>query len=125
MKKIKEESPIKAARKKAREAIEIRLNNLLKTITTELGQEAINFEKESKKLAKKIIKGVKAANKTADKELSPAKTPEKQKINSINAKAVIKPQPVSVKKTAAKPIIAKKVAPKTVAVKTSKKTAEK
>ena len=53
MKKEKNESPAKVARKKAKDSIESRLTKTLKSITAELGQEVIDIEKTAKKLAKK------------------------------------------------------------------------
>jgi len=53
MKKDKEESPLKVARKKTREAIEVRLAKHLRNITTEIGKEAIDIEKEAKKTGQK------------------------------------------------------------------------
>ncbi len=81
MKKEKEESPLKVARKKTREAIEVRLAKHLRNITTEIGKETIDIEKEAKRLAKKITKGLKKTaeekpakekNKTAEKPVSKA-----------------------------------------------------
>ena len=88
MKKEKEESPLKVARKKTREAIEVRLAKHLRNITTEIGKEAIDIEKEAKRLAKKITKGLKKTaeekpakenNKTAEKPVSKAPVSEAKK----------------------------------------------
>ena len=68
MKKDKEESPLKVARKKTREAIEVRLAKHLRNITTEIGKETIDIEKEAKRLAKKITKGLKKASEKSEKE---------------------------------------------------------
>ena len=124
MKKIKEESPLKAAKKKAREAIEMRLNKLLKAITTELGQKAVNLEKESKKLAKKIMKSVKAANKETYKVAPPVaitEKPEKQVTKAIKAQPVSSSKTLSVKKTVVKPAPIKTAAQKPEAVNTAGK----
>jgi adenine specific DNA methylase Mod len=101
MKKEKEESPLKVARKKTREAIEVRLAKHLRNITTEIGKEAIDIEKEAKKLAKKITKGLKKAD--AEKPVKENKTAEKPASKS----------PVSnAKKPVAKAAPAKTTAPK-------------
>jgi hypothetical protein len=68
MKKEKKESPTKAARKKTRDAVEIRITRLLKTITVELGLDTVDTEKEAKKLAKRITKGLYKHSKTKDTE---------------------------------------------------------
>jgi hypothetical protein len=93
MKKSKQESPVKAARK----AIEKRLINELKAITGQLVQEGIkttiDIEKQSKKLAKKITKGLKlkqSAKQETVKEnavASATKTPVREK-ESAPVKAV-------------------------------------
>src|SRR3978361_2159858 len=64
MKKEKSESPVKTARKKAKDSVESRLTKTLKSITAELGQEAIDIEKTAKKLAKKLTKGLKGGKKS-------------------------------------------------------------
>ncbi len=68
MKKESKESPVKAARKKTREAVQIRITRLLKTITVELGHDSVDIEKEAKKLAKKITKGLHKHSATKDTE---------------------------------------------------------
>jgi len=103
MKKEKEETPDKAVRKKARNDIQARLVKVIKTITTELGQGALDIEKEAKKLAKKITKGLKAGKK-AEKEISPAsdtKKPVKKVVASV-AKAISTPPVPNAKKPVVK-----------------------
>jgi hypothetical protein len=119
MKKSKEESPLKAARKKAREAIEIRLSKLLKTITSELGQEDLDIEKEAKKLAKKITKGLKSIKKP--EEVKPIANGTDKTIKAGNdIKPVIKPPVSNVKKPEIKAVPqSKPVVPKAEAVKTT------
>ena len=118
MKKSKEESPLKAARKKAREAIEIRLSKLLKTITSELGQEELDIEKEAKKLAKKITKGLKSIKKP--EEVKPTANGTDKAVKAGNGvKPVIKPSVSNVKKPEIKAVPqSNPVAPKAEAVKT-------
>jgi len=127
MKKEKQESPLKAARKKTREAIEIRLIKTLKTLTGELGQGALDIEKEAKKLAKKITKKLKGKKDAADKETLPTNGSIKaaKEGNDTKEKAVSKPVASKVKKTVAKApsktITAKPDAIKTAAPKPAKK----
>jgi hypothetical protein len=75
MKKNKEESPDKAARRKARTGVQNRLIKELKAIVSQLGikdaEAVIDYEKEAKKLAKKITKGLKA-DEPAQQETSKA-----------------------------------------------------
>jgi len=98
MKKDKEESPLKAARKKTREAIEVRLARHLRNITTEIGKETIDIEKEAKKLAKKITKGFKkTAEKSADETVKKEKPVSKVPVSNAK-KPVVKAAPA---KTAA------------------------
>ena len=119
MKKIKSENPLKAARKQAKEDIQKRLLKVFKTITNELGQDvknlSIDIEKESKKLAKKIAKGL-SISKETNKEALPASA------NTAPAKvSVVKAaKPVAdAKKPVVKAAPAKTVAPKIKAVKSS------
>ena len=118
MKKEKEETPDKAVKKKARNDIQARLVKVIKTITTELGHDALDIEKEAKKLAKKITKGLKVVKKT-DKAVAPvsnAKKPVKSD-NSTKEKAISKaPAPVE-KMPVAKAVPAKPAAPKSGTVK--------
>ena len=107
MKKQKEESPAKAAKKKAREAIQIRLVKAIKTIAVELGQDALDIEKEAKKIAKKIAKSLKPAKKT-DKIIPPAG----------DAKKTAAPKEKVVSKSTA--VIAKKPVNKAATSKTTK-----
>lgn len=127
MKKEKQESPAKAAKKIATKSIQQRLIKTLNTITTELGQVEIDVEKEAKKLAKKIIKNLKAA-KEAEKPAAPAVVVKKVETPIVaKAKSVAKPAPVvAAKKPVAKVAPAKAPAPikdaaKAPAAKTSKK----
>ncbi|HTD40095.1 MAG TPA: hypothetical protein VK671_05705 [Mucilaginibacter sp.] len=122
-KKEKQESPAKAAKKIAIKSIQLRLIKTLKTISSELGQEAIDIEKEAKKLAKKITKNLKPG-KEADKNDKPAieaKKPAKESVVS-NAKPASAPAKKSaVKATPAKATATKKEPAKTpVAKKTEK-----
>jgi len=113
MKKEKEESPLKAARKKTREAIEIRLVKTLKTITAELKYDAFDSEKEAKRLAKKIIKGL----KKSDDEAKPDTEAAKKTVKEASAKEKpVSPAPVAVKpvKPEAKTPVLKAAAPKAV-----------
>lgn len=111
MKKEKQESPAKAAKKIAVKSIQLRLIKTIKTITAELGQEVIDIEKEAKKLAKKITKHLKTGIEADKKEaaLTEAKKP-------VKAKAVVRPKP-AVQSTAAKKSVAKAASGKAVAVK--------
>jgi len=72
MKKDKQQSPVKTARK----AIQESLVKTLKSIAGQLEKQGIHtdidFEKESKKLAKKITKGAKFEQPAAAKEMAPA-----------------------------------------------------
>jgi hypothetical protein len=113
MKKEKQESPIKAARKKTRDAIEARLVKTLKTIGSELGQEAVDIEKEAKKLAKKLTKGLKKG-KQEDKSNAPAVEAKKPAKESSDAKPKTVAKPVV---PVAKKPVAKATAPKVVAAK--------
>ena len=81
MKKDKQQSPAKAARK----AIHESLLKTLKSIAAQLQKQGIHtdadLEKESKKLAKKITKGAKVDQPAAPKETAPAadtKAPAKE-----------------------------------------------
>ncbi|MBS1524515.1 MAG: hypothetical protein JST19_02635 [Bacteroidetes bacterium] len=87
MKTDKQVSPLKALKKRTKESIHKRLAKALRSITAELGQDeknlSIDIEKESKKLAKKLVKGM-IVKPEPDKEKAavPAKT---------NAPAAAKP----------------------------------
>lgn len=128
MKKEKQESPAKAAKKIATKSIQQRLIKTLNTITAELGQVEIDVEKEAKKLAKKIIKNLKVA-KEAEKPATPAVAVKKVETAPVLTKA--KPVAQSVAVAASKKPVAKatpikaplplKDAAKTPAAKTSKK----
>jgi hypothetical protein len=118
MKKEKQESLDKAAKKKTRDDIQSRLVKVIKAITVELGQDALDIEKEAKKLAKKITKHLKA--KTADKVNSPAGVTKNTVAKAVTPKenTVSKaPLPV-VKKPVAKATPSKTVTPKAAAPKT-------
>ena len=112
MKKEKQQSPAKVARK----AIQERLIKELKSIAAQLQKQGIHsdidVEKESKKLAKKITKGAKVDQPAAPKETAPveAKTPAKA-AEPVKPKAVAKPaapkaEKVVVPATAPKPAAA-------------------
>lgn len=137
MKKDKQESPAKAAKKIATKSIQQRLIKTIKTITSELGQVEIDIEKEAKKLAKKITKHLKTV-KEPEKAAAPAVvTKAENKSEGGNSKPVAKSAPVSTvkmpalkpatksapvaaaKKPVAKAAPAKTPAPKTVAAKAS------
>ena len=128
MKKEKQESPAKAAKKIATKSIQQRLIKTLNTITAELGQVEIDVEKEAKKLAKKIIKNLKVA-KEAEKPATPTVAVKKVETAPVLTKA--KPVAQSVAVAASKKPVAKaapikaplplKDAAKTPAAKTSKK----
>jgi len=126
MKKEKQESPEKAAKKIAKKSIQLRLVKTLKNITTELGQEEINIEKEAKKLAKKITKNLKPV-KEADKNNEPASGAKKaEKAPAADKAKVAKAAPIPAAKPIAKAVPAKtltpkKEAPKAVAPKSPKK----
>lgn len=123
MKKDKQESPLKAARKKTTKDIELRLVTVFKTITNELGQPnskpGINIEKQAKKLAKKIAKSLTAAkakdtvaNSQKPKEASTVKQAPAGKLTVANAKKpAIKATQAKTEapKTEAKTITQKKV----------------
>ena len=49
MKKEKQDDTLKAAKKKTRDDVQTRLAKVIKTIATELGQDALDIEKEAKK----------------------------------------------------------------------------
>jgi hypothetical protein len=138
MKKNKEESPVKAARKKATKSIQLRISKLLETITNELGQDeqkaVIDIEKEAKKLAKKIAKHLivkketvkeKPATVTAEKPLKENKTTKEivaeKPVKQQTPKEAIVPKPPVAK--AEKPVIeaTKLKAVKTTAQKQDKK----
>ena len=122
MKKEKQESPIKAARKKTRDAIEARLVKTLKTIASELGQEVADIEKDAKKLAKKLTKGLKKS-KDADKSATPvveAKKPIKAS-SDAKPKTVAKPVAAVAKKPVAKAAAPKAAAAKPATAKSTKK----
>ncbi len=91
MKKEKQASPAKAARK----AIQQRLIKELTSIAAQLNKQGIHtdidFEKESKKLAKKITKGAKVDQPAAEKEASPAKVEAPAKVSAAKPKAAAKP----------------------------------
>jgi len=100
MKKEKSQSPLKTAKKKTREAIQKRLAKLFTTITTELSQDkpAIDIEKESKKLAKRLTKGlvIKEEAKEAPAPAAPVKEAKAAKV-----KPAAKPKPAKEEKPAA------------------------
>jgi len=122
MKKEKQESLDKAAKKKTREDIQLRLVKVIKAITAEIGQDALDIEKEAKKLAKKITKHLKA--KTSDKVNSPAGvtknpvtkavTPKENTVSKAPSPGVKKP---AIKATPSKTVTPKAAAPKTQTVK--------
>ena len=119
MKKEKQESPAKAAKKIAVKSIQLRLIKTIKNITVELGQEVIDIEKEAKKLAKKITKHLKTGSE-ADKKDAPvteAKKPAKEK-TAANAKPAVQSAAAPAKKTVAKTAPAKAAATKKGAAKT-------
>ncbi|MDF2430428.1 MAG: hypothetical protein JWP44_59 [Mucilaginibacter sp.] len=92
MKKNKEESPVKTARKKATRSIQLRLSKLLTTITNELGQDeqkaVIDIEKESKKLAKKIAKHLIVKKETAKEKPATTAAEKPVKENKSTPEAV-------------------------------------
>ncbi len=103
MKKSKKQSPVKDTIKKSKETIRVRLVKELKAVTDLLVKQglatAIDIEKEAKKLAKKITKGIKALEvKTeAPKENpSPAakapvkETPQVKEVKVVTPKAAPK-----------------------------------
>jgi hypothetical protein len=104
MKKDKQESPAKAAKKIMTKSIRQRLIKNLKTITAELGQVEIDIEKEAKKLAKKITKHLKTV-KEPEKVATP--TPEANKVEKKpevnNAKSAAKTAPVATRMPVTKP----------------------
>ena len=126
MKKEKQESSAKAAKKIATKSIQQRLIKTLKTITTELGEVEIDIEKEAKKLAKKITKHLKTV-KEPEKTVAPAVVANKaeKKSEVSNAKPAAKSTPVAAVKTSiTKPAPAaatKKTVAKAAPAKTSKK----
>jgi len=123
MKKEKQESPAKAAKKIATKSIQQRLIKTIKTITAELGQVEIDIEKEAKKLAKKITKNLKSA-KEPEKAAAPTVTVKKveKALVVTKAKPTAKPAPVAVaKKPVAKTPAPKKEAAKAPAAKSPKK----
>jgi len=108
MKKEKQESPAKAAKKIATKSIQQRLIKSIKTITAELGQVEIDIEKEAKKLAKKITKNLKPAKEA---EKNPAPVAATKKVEKAPAVSKAKPAPVvAAKKPVAKKPVAKKAA---------------
>jgi hypothetical protein len=117
MKKEKQESLDKAAKKKTREDIQSRLVRAIKAITIELGQDALDIEKEAKKLAKKITKHLKA--KTTDKVNSPASVTKNSVTKAVAPKenTVSKAPSPGVKKPAVKATPSKTVTPKAIASK--------
>lgn len=107
MKKEKSQAPGKGAKKQIKESIQKRLEKFLTTITGELGDKThIDIAKESRKLAKKLIKGF--VVKETPKPAAPAEAPVKETIVKPVAKAptpvkeakATKPAPAT-KKTAA------------------------
>ena len=126
MKKEKQESSAKAAKKIATKSIQQRLIKTLKTITAELGQVELDIEKEAKKLAKKITKNLKPV-KEADKNNEPATGAKKaEKAPAADKAKVAKAAPIPAAKPIAKAVPAKtltpkKEAPKAVAPKSPKK----
>ena len=76
MKKEKQEDALKVAKKKIRDDVQNRLVKTIKAIAAELGQDALDIEKEAKKLAKKITKHLKVS-KPAAKATPPATTAKK------------------------------------------------
>ena len=102
MKKEKQESPAKAAKKLATKSIQQRLVKTIKTITSELGQVEIDIEKEAKKLAKKITKHLKTA-KEPEKAATPATQAKKveKKPETNNAKPAAKTSTVAAAKAPA------------------------
>jgi hypothetical protein len=124
MKKIKSENPLKAARKQAKEDIQKRLSKVFKTITNELGQDAknlsIDIEKESKKLAKKIAKGLSVGKEAKETPAASANTaPAKPSVVKAAKPVAKKPVVAEAKKPVVKAAPAKTVAPKVKAVKNS------
>src|SRR3978361_1521256 len=109
MKKEKSESPVKTARKKAKDSVESRLTKTLKSITAELGQEAIDIEKTAKKLAKKLTKGFKAGKEAAAAKIAEVVTPATKAV-APKAKPAAKPAIVATKKPVAKAAPAKTTA---------------
>ncbi|MDB5005827.1 MAG: hypothetical protein JWQ84_555 [Mucilaginibacter sp.] len=105
MKKNKEESPVKASRKKAAKSIQLRISKLLETITNELGQDeqkaVINIEKEAKKLAKKIAKHLIVKKETVKEK--PATVTAEKPVKQQTPKEAIVPKPPVAK--AEKPVI--------------------
>ena len=101
MKKEKQQSPAKAARK----AIQDRLIKELTSIAAQLNKQGIHtdieFEKESKKLAKKITKGAKVDQPVAEKQTSPAKAEASPKVAAAKPKAAPKPAAAKIEKAVA------------------------
>ena len=140
MKKEKQDKPAKAEKKQARKNVQQQLITELKAITGQLGQKAedvaIDIEKESKKLAKKITKGFKAilAETKEGEKVKPVENKSavlKPDTKSSNGSATVKPTPVTAKKptstrkpaaeAAPEKVVTAKPAPaKTSAAKTSK-----
>lgn len=127
MKKEKQESPEKAAKKIAIKSIQLRLIKTLKTITGELGQEAIDIEKEAKKLAKKITKHLKTGKEADKKDALASETKKSVKTKTVadvkpSVKSVSAPAKKSVDKaTPAKATATKKEATKSPTAKSTKK----
>lgn len=105
MKKEKSQAQGKGAKKQIKESIQNRLEKFLTTIAGELGDKThIDIEKESKKLAKKLVKGL--ALKEASKPVKAA--PVKEAIANAAPDAAAKPTKVSkIKKTLAKAAVTK------------------
>ncbi|HVW13129.1 MAG TPA: hypothetical protein VHB54_04875 [Mucilaginibacter sp.] len=105
MKTEKQESPVKALKKKTKDSIHKRLAKVLRSITSELGQDeknvSIDIEKESKKLAKKIVKGL-IIKQEPVKEKEKVTAPVKESA-PVTAKPAAKkaPAPKSAKNVAA------------------------
>jgi hypothetical protein len=115
MKKDKQQSPIKAARK----AIQESLIKTLKSIADQFQKQGIHadidLEKESKKLAKKITKGAKVDHPSAPKETTPAQEAQAPAKTAAPAKAkpIAKAAAPKAQKVAAPAALAKPAAPAT------------
>jgi len=123
MKNNKPKSPFKTARKEARKAIQLRLVKELTAITGQLkigtDNKVIDIEKESKKLAKKISKGIKADKAAKSAVSATPKTVTKPKAVAEPIKAA----DVKKEKTTAKPATTKPAAEPVKTVKAAAKKA--